>query len=208
MTRTAVVAYTRLALALACVVSLVARYQWGVGSATFRAGNFFGYLTIQSNIAFVISSVLAGVLAWRLARDPAWLNTVRAAVLACTVSSGAIYVVIVQQSAAVGLAITVPWSDVLLHFVIPPLAIAEWILSPGRGRARWITPLLAVGFTVGWGIVTLIRGAIVGWYPYFFLDPNQVSIGQLALLCGIALAFFAGVASGVVGLSRLRRKRR
>ena len=201
-------ATARFVLALSCAVALVARYLWGLGSATFRAGNFFGYLTIQSNIAFVVVSVLAAIIALRVSTDPRWLNTARAAVLACTVSSGAIYVVIVQQSAAVGLAITVPWSDVLLHFVIPPLAILEWILSPGRGRAAWRTPFIAVGFTIGWGIVTLIRGAVVGWYPYFFLDPGQVSLGQLALLCGIALVFFGGVASGVVGLSRLRRERR
>jgi hypothetical protein len=180
----------------------VARYQWGLGSATFRAGNFFGYLTIQSNMAFCAIGVVAGITALRHRRDPQWLTDVRATVLACTVSSGVIFAFLVQQSAARGFAITVSWSDQLLHFWLPAFALLEWVIAPGRGRAHWRAIPFAVGFTVLWGVFTLIRGAIVGWYPYFFLDPNQVSgLGELALLSGIALVFFAAIGAAVVSLT-------
>lgn len=209
MTRAGIVGYLRLALALGCGIALIFRYFWGLGSATFRAGNFFGYLTIESNIGFVAMSILGGVVALRSATDPGWLTTARAVVLTCTVSSGVVYALLVQQSAVRGLPISVPWSDVVLHWVLPVLAIAEWTLVRGRGRAAWRSIVIVIGFVVVWGVLTLLRGAIVGWYPYFFLDPNQVSgIPELAVYSAIALAFFAAIAAGVVGLSLVRGERR
>lgn len=198
--------YSRLVIAAVCVVSLVGRFIWGLGSATFTAGNFFAYLTIQSNISFVVVSVIAAVVALRgPANDPQWLTTLRSTVLTCTVSSGVVFAFLVQQAGVRGFRIDVPWSDQVLHFILPVFAIADWVLAPGRGRAQWRTIAFAIVFTIGWGIVTLIRGAFVGWYPYFFLDPGQVSgIGEFVLLCSIALALFATLSSGIIGLSRIR----
>jgi hypothetical protein len=56
-----------------------------------------------------------------------------------------------------------------------------------------------------WGILTLLRGAVVGWYPYFFLDPAQVAnAGEFILLAGLALVLFAVVSVSVVALTRAR----
>ncbi|MGO2762358.1 MAG: hypothetical protein ACTIAY_10185, partial [Microbacterium gubbeenense] len=42
-----------------------------------------------------------------------------------------------------------------------------------------------------------------GWYPYYFLDLRQVSgLTEFCLTCLFALAVFAGVASGLILLSR------
>lgn len=195
--------WSRLALAAFCSVALVARYLWGLGSATFTPGNFFAYLTIQSNIAWVVVTAFAGVLAVRAEQDPPWLATVRAAVLSATVSSGIVFALIIQQAGVIGLRIDVPWSDQVLHFWLPALAIIDWIVAPGRGRAMWRAVVYLIVFTIGWGIVTLIRGAFVGWYPYFFLDPDQLrNAGQFFLFSGIALVVFAGIATGIVALGR------
>ena len=57
-----------------------------------------------------------------------------------------------------------------------------------------------VGFPVVWGILTMIRGSIVGWYPYYFLDPAQIdSPLEFAALSGLALAVFAVVGVALVG---------
>ena len=198
-----VVGLARLLGAAVCAVALVARFIWGHGSATFTASNFFAYLTIQSNLAFVVVMVLAGVVALRVPRDPRWLTTARATVLSCTVSAGAVFALLSEQAGVRGLPLDVPWSDQVLHFWLPSLALIDWAISPGRGRAPWRTIVFVVGYTIGWGIVTLIRGAAVGWYPYFFLDPAQVgSVGQFLLLCGIALASFAAISAMIVWLTR------
>jgi hypothetical protein len=192
----------RLLFAVVCVVALVFRFIWGLGSATFTAGNFFAYLTMQSNIAFVVVSVVGGVVALRRARDPWWLTNLRAAVLGCTLVAGIVFAILVQQSGARSYPIEVPPSDQVLHFWLPALALVEWLVAPGRGRANWRVLAYAIGYPVVWGVITLFRGAAVGWYPYFFLDPAQVpDPAEFALYSGIALTVFALVATGVVAAS-------
>jgi hypothetical protein len=201
----AVVGAVRVLGAVVCAGALAARFVWGLGSVTFTASNFFAYLTVQSNLAFVLVTLMAGIVALRSQRDPRWLTAARATVLSCTVSAGAVFALLVEQAGARGLPIDVPWSDQVLHFWLPALALLEWVISPGRGRAAWRILLFVQAFTVVWGIITLIRGPIVGWYPYFFLDPAQVgSVGEFMLLSGIALASFATISTGVVLLTRMR----
>jgi hypothetical protein len=195
----------RLCFALLCLVSLVSRFLWGLGSATFTAGNFFAYLTMQSNIAFVIVSVIGGVIAFRTRLDPRWLTNLRALVLSCTLVAGLVFAVLVQQAAARSFPVEVPWSDHVLHFWLPALALIEWIVAPGRRRVQWRILPFVVGYPLVWGVVTLVRGASVGWYPYFFLDPRQVTDPvEFLLYSGCALGIFAAVSSGMVSVSTLR----
>ncbi len=195
----------RLVMAVLCLVALVARFIWGLGSSTFTAGNFFAYLTIQCNMVFVVVSVLAGVLALRGTDDPTWLDTLRASVLSGTLSSGVVFAFLIQQAAARGFRLDVPWSDQVLHFWLPTIALLDWVIAPGRGRALWRSVTFVLVFTLGWGGATLIRGQVVGWYPYFFLDPAQLrGPGEFFLFGGAAFALFCGVSCGIVSLSRLQ----
>jgi hypothetical protein len=195
--------YLRLTVALVCTVALVFRFIWGLGSATFTASNFFAYLTIQSNIAFVVVSVLGGIYALRQPVDPRWLTTLRASVLSCTVSAGIVFAVLIQQAGARNFRIDVPWSDQILHFWLPAFAILGWIAAPGRGPGLRRALLYVLGYLVVWGGFTLVRGSVVGWYPYFFLDPAQVNgIGEFAFFCILALTLFTLVTTSVLGVSR------
>jgi hypothetical protein len=200
-TRT-VYGYVRLAIALICLVALVARYFWALGFGAFTGVNFFGYLTIHSNIWFMAITLVAGVVALRRDVDPRWLTTLRAATLTATVTSGVVFAILMYVAHTQGTVMDVDWSDHVLHFILPPLAIAEWLATPGRGRAQWRSIFLILGYVVVWGVLTLVRGAFVDWYPYFFLDPNQS--GGIAVevgLCTVAMAFFAVIASAIIGLS-------
>jgi hypothetical protein len=193
----------RLLFAVVCLVSLVARFLWGLGSATFTAGNFFAYLTMQSNIAFVVVCVLGGLVALRSPNDPPWLTDLHAVVLSWTVVAGVVFALIVQQAGERSFRIDVPWSDQVLHFWLPALALLEWLVAPGRGRARWRILSLVLGYPVVWGVLTLIRGASVGWYPYFFLDPGQVQDPlEFVLYSTIALSTFAVIGCIMVTLTK------
>jgi hypothetical protein len=195
----------RLAAALICVVALISRFIWGLGTATFTPWNFFAYLTIQSNIAFVVVATFSGLRDLTTAEDPPWLATMRSIVLSWTVTAGLVFAVIIQQAGARGFRIDVPWSDLLLHFWLPAFALLDWVFAPGRGRGLWRALPIVLVYPVLWGAVTLVRGSFVGWYPYFFLDPAQVSgLGEFSLFCGLALAVFSIVATGVLLLSRTR----
>ncbi len=197
--------YLRLAIAITCLVALVARYFWALGFGALTAENFFGYLTIQSNMSFTVVSFIGAFFGLRRAKDPQWLTTLRGIVLTATVTSGVVFAIIMYLAYAQGTGMQVDWSDHVLHFVLPPIAITEWVLSKGRGRVQWRTIPVVLSYVALYGVFTLIRGASVHWYPYFFLDPSQVSnLGEEAGLCAVALTFFAVIASALIGLNTSR----
>ncbi|MDH6182102.1 hypothetical protein M2152_002284 [Microbacteriaceae bacterium SG_E_30_P1] len=189
------VAAARFALAIGCAVALVFRYLWGIGWV--EPLNFVAYLTIQSNIAFVLVSAVSAVFALR-----GWptkhLDRVRAGVLTCTVTAGIVFAAILQQSLARGVTVYLPPSDVVLHFVLPVIAIADWVLTP-RTRPSVRVLVFVLGYVGTWGVITLFRGAATGWYPYYFLDPGQTDgPGELILLSAIAVAVFVVVGLAVI----------
>ncbi len=195
-----VVAALRLAVSALGVVALVARFQWGLGSATFEPANFFAYVTVQSNIAFVIVTAIAAVAALRDRFDSERLAAVRAIALTCIITSGLVFALLVVQSAQRGIRVDVPWSDVILHFVLPVIALADWAVLP-RASARFRIIAFVVGYALVWGGLTILRGLVVEWYPYYFLDPRQLESGfEFATSAAIAIGAFVLVGAGVVAL--------
>lgn len=180
----------RLMSAAAIAVCLVARYLWGIAWA--GPVDFLAYLTVQSNLAFGVTAVVGGVVALRSGLDHPRLDAVRLVVLTFVVTAGLLFALIVQQSGVRGIRVDVPWSDIALHFVLPVFAIVEWVLAPRRQRVSFRVLILILGYPVVWGILTMIRGSIVGWYPYYFLDPGQISGPvEFAALSALMLAVFA-----------------
>jgi hypothetical protein len=197
----------RAALALATAVSITADYDYVLGFRAFSASNFFAYFTTLSAIASVVVTAGAALHTLRGRPRSRSLTALRSLVLTYVVVSGIVFAVIVAEARARDYPLDVPWSSAMLHFVLPALLVAEWILGPGDSVLDWrLLPLVLV-FPVLWGVVTLIRGSVVGWYPYFFLDPGQVDMpfGFLAYV-SLSLGIFVGVMALLI-LSTRRRDR-
>ncbi len=199
----------RLSAAALCLVALIHRLAWGLASHTIASQNFFAYLTNQSNVAFVVVLTIAGILALRRARDPRWLTIVLALVLTWTITAGIVFAILVWQAGLRGIRIDVPWSDQVLHFYLPACAAAAWALAPGHRIVPWRVVPSTLIYPLVWGGFTMLRGPLIGWYPYYFLDPRQVSgPAEFLVSSGIALATFAVVASALVLISRMPLPRR
>ena len=69
-----------------------------------------------------------------------------------------------------------------------------------RGIVSWRVAALTLLFPVLWGIFTLVRGPIVDFYLYPFIDVR--SLGYLRVLLNIVLVgvLFYGVAAAAVAL--------
>ena len=192
----AAIGMLRLVAAAVCVAALIGRFLYGQGFITFSVGNYFGYLTHQSNIAGVVMFAVGGLMMLRGIREPDWGSTARLLITSYLTVAGIVFALLAAQAAERDYRLDVPWSDQLLHFWIPGFALADWLLAPGRHRVSWRFSALVLGYPLIWGMVTMVRGSIVGWYPYFFLDPYQVaSIGEFALYSAAALLLFSGIAT-------------
>nr|WP_255524937.1 Pr6Pr family membrane protein [Herbiconiux sp. VKM Ac-1786] len=136
-------------------------------------------------------------------RLSAWAGGIRGIVTTYVIVSGIVFGTIVTQASSHQYRIEVPLSSQVLHFWIPGYLILDWIVGIGRPRLLWRTVPISLGFPIVWGVFTLIRGSIVGWYPYFFLDPGQVTPPEFVFYAGIALALFAGITALLAWISRL-----
>ena len=52
-------------------------------------------------------------------------------------------------------------------------------------------------FPVAWCIFTLIRGEIVGWYPYPFIDVDVLGYGKVLVNCVWIAVLYLGVAAAL-----------
>lgn len=194
----------RLSAAALCLVALIHRLAWGLASYTIASQNFFAYLTNQSNIMFVVLLAIGGVIALQRDRDPRWLTVALALVLTWTITAGLVFAVLVWQAGLRGIRIDVPWSDQVLHFWLPACTVIAWALAPGHRSVPWRVIPATLVYPLLWGAFTLVRGPLIGWYPYYFLDPRQVSgPAEFFVSSGIALATFAVVATTLVLISRM-----
>jgi hypothetical protein len=151
------------------------------GTALIR---FCSYLTIWSNVLVAWSTL---TLALGRDRDTTWWRALRLDAVVICFGGGIVHFFLLRPH----LDHLYGWSivaDRMLHLVVPILALAGWVLFGPRGRAttRDIAPFLVV--PVVWLVYTLIRGAIVDWYPYPFIDVDLHGyVAVLATCVGISV---------------------
>ena len=92
--------------------------------------------------------------------------------------------------------------DELLHSVIPVYFLAYWFLFVPRGALGWkVIPFWLV-YPLTYLVYILIRGAYSGFYPYPFVDLNEISSGAVVVNAVVLLGLFGGLSVGFVWLSR------
>mgnify|MGYP003905321687 CR=1 FL=1 len=75
--------------------------------------------------------------------------------------------------------------------MMPVVVVADWLLAPPLSRLQPRHLAAVLVFPTLYLAYTLARGALLGWYPYPFLNPAQVGgYGGVALYAaGITLGF-------------------
>jgi hypothetical protein len=84
------------------------------------------------------------------------------------------------------------FSDVLLHRIVPVVAVLGWLIYGPRGLTSPRIAGLTMLFPAGYMVFALIRGAIDRWYPYQFADVNSLGYGRVIVNAfWISVLFFA-----------------
>jgi len=162
-----------------------------------RAANSFAFFTTWSNLLVGLATLL---LAVRLDRSSTAFAVLRLSGLVAIISTGvAFHGEFAQTLHLKGWAAV--W-NVLLHTVVPVMAVVGWLIFGPRGIVSRRVAWLSVIFPVCYLAFTLIRGAIVDWYPYPFIDVTQLGYGRAALNCVPIPLFTLGLAAGATVLDR------
>jgi predicted aconitase with swiveling domain len=196
----AIAAVTALAVAAGVILQLIATSRGTSGVFATRPErilNVFCFFTVLSNL-------LLGATNCVLVRSPDRRTTVFAALRLSGVVSiavtGVVYHLALADLASLhGVAAV---ADVLLHTVTPILGVAGWLVAGPRGATTGRVVLLSLIYPVAWLVATLIRGAVVGYYPYPFLDATDHGYLRVAMNCGLVALLFLGLAAGARLLER------
>ena len=173
-------------VAAGIVGALAAQYVHGSDRPTFRAANFFSYFTVLSNLLLVVTFAALAVRP-ELDRSPRFLVLRGTAALAMIIT-GLVYAVLLAPAAA-DVDVNLKWVDVVVHTIAPILALVDWLADPPP-RRPWPIAATWLIFPLVWLPYTIIRGPIVDWYPYPFLDPDLESAGSIVVTClGITVVF-------------------
>jgi len=183
---------------------LIVQGQSGPAFAT-RTVNFFSYFTILSNLLAAIG-FSAPLAAPRSPLGAFFAHpSVRTAVTLYMCVTAATYIVVLQ---GLWKPQGLQWvADITLHYVTPALVLFDWLAFTPKGdlRLRSVLPWLA--FPLAFGIYTILRGPLTGFYPYPFLDVNELGLGQVLVNMTVMSAVFGllGLALVVIGRTLGRR---
>lgn len=154
----------------------------------FSPVNFFSYFTNLSNLFLATILIMGGLLLWQKQTPTRAQESARGASVVYIAVVGIVYGILLRD---IDLGSLQPWINTLLHYVNPIVGVVDWFVAPPQhklGKDAWrpwlIFPIAYLGYT-------LLRGALVTWYPYPFLNAANVGgYGVVALYCLAILAVF------------------
>ncbi len=196
----------RLGFALLTFSAIAYQFTRGNDNPGFSPLNFFSFFTIQSNILGAVVFVLgATVLAsrpaslrWDLARGGATMFLTTTFFVYGTLLSG------LEES----LQTPDPWVNAVLHQIFPIVVVIDMLLIPPSHRITFRQALVWTLYPLAYLAYSLLRGPVVDWYPYPFLDPDAAGgyAGVAGVSIGILIGFlmFAALIVWASGHIRLR----
>lgn len=198
MKRHIVISLIRLALAALAFTAIVVQMLDSLERGRSIA-NFFSFFTIESNILAAGILLILGVAGFIGVKRKGFEYLRGAATLYMSMT-GIIYVLLLSGN-EVALQTTLPWVNMVLHYIMPVAVVIDWLANPPASALSYKKALWWIVFPVGYLLYSFIRGPIVGWYPYPFMNPLVTPWPTIIVICIV-------IALGTLGLIRLLTVRR
>jgi hypothetical protein len=167
-------------------------------SLAYRYVEMFSFFTILSTLLVAMISTL---LAIDPHRDGRLFRVLRLDALVCIVITGVVYHLLLAATHEVSGPYVV--SNLLEHTLVPVATVVVWLLVGPRPRADARTVGLSVVLPLVWVAWTFTRGAVVGWYPYPFLDRDALGLTTALVNTGGVAVTFLVLATLAAGVERL-----
>lgn len=163
----------------AIITEIVTLLAWG----EFSPANFFSFFTILSNIFAACMLITYGIFHKQYDTSTTW-QAIRGAVTLYMLMTGVIFALLLANLPNARLT-AVPWDNIVLHYLMPIIVLLDWAIFPPKVFLKRSVLLAWIAFPIAYVGYSLLRGPIVNWYPYPFLNPEVSSYTQVALIVGI-----------------------
>lgn len=191
------VAY-RTVTALAIFAAIITQLKNSISApGTFNVVNFFSFFTIESNIIIAVVFLVSGYFVL-IERTSERLDFVRGASILFMITTGIIYFVLLRS---VDVQVTTPWVNNILHYIVPIVALLDWLVNPPLQKISFKKALLWLTFPFLYFVYSLVRGSITHWYPYPFLNADTNTYAQIAVS---SVAIAVGLVTLIGGLTLVR----
>ena len=188
MTITAIIAWAGLALQFYFILQSTIGY-----SKIKLATNYFSYFTILTNL--LIAICLTSVLVSPSSRLGNFFSkvTVQSALALYIFIVGLVYNTILRGIVTLA---GLEWiTDNILHVVVPVLFVIYWLVFVPKRILKYKDGMPWIFYPLVYLVYSMIRGSIVHWYPYPFLNADVFGYQKVVVnIVGMVAAFF------VVGL--------
>lgn len=189
----------RIAFGVLALVAVVRKYY--VDGDT--VANWLSKFTMESN-AFTALVLLGGaLLTGPLIMSATW-DRLRGATVMYMVMTFIIYGVLISGFDN-PFTTSRHWTHTVLHQLMPVVVVLDFAIRPLLHRLTWRDALGWCVYPIVFLVYSLMRGAIIDWYPYNFMNPHKVGgYGGVALYSLGITAGFLALAFAIIWLSNLR----
>lgn len=112
-----------------------------------------------------------------------WFRYLRGATVVYMIITAIVYQVLLHDSTS-----PFEWDNFVLHRIAPAFVVLWWFIWPSAKSVSSKEANWWLLFPILWMVYTLIRAAIINWYPYPFLNPEEIG-------------GFSGVATHIIGIT-------
>lgn len=175
----------RLFFALLILSAVIGQFYFKFNIPGFNIVSFFSYFTILSNIfaAFVLFILT-------IRPHIKHFEKIRGASVFYMAITGVVYAVLLSRYEGTP-GLMLPYANVVFHKLMPIVMVTDWIILPIKKMIRPQTVFMWLLFPIVFLFYSKIRGSIINWYPYPFLDPKTAGGYQGVTAYSTSILLFA-----------------
>jgi hypothetical protein len=158
----------------------------GLAGSIPRVIDNLSYFTIWSNILVAITTTM---IYRNMNRTSQRLKVLRLSSLMMITVTMLVYILILAPDAN-----PQSWNiytDLLLHYITPPVTILVWLFFGPRKWISWKIIFSSLLIPITYILYTFARGAVIGKYPYGFI--NVFELGYVGAMVGTGVVLVLGL---------------
>jgi hypothetical protein len=196
----------RLAVAALVAFSIWTQYQGMLDDPNTSTVMFWSEFGYQSNALVALGLLIGGLFHLFDIQARHWWDLVRGAMVTCAAATFVLHRFLEDRiwTSPDGIDHYEQWASDMLHIWVPLFVVVDWILDPPDAKITWRQGLVWLTYPLAYCVYSLIRGPIVDWYPYDFLDPAESGWAGVVLALAAIIVGFLAISIVVAAVGNLR----
>jgi hypothetical protein len=199
----------RLLIGFGLIGSVIWQVTDRIANGIFRPYEYFAYFSIVTAIIAGLFLITTGFGLLLNFEDTKWVEISRLSLAVALIVVGVVYHALLADVANDVRDGDYAWPvlpNEIIHTYAPILAALEYLISIKAFRIRLKAFLWVAVFPLTWLVLSIIRGSLTNWWPYWFINPNgEAGLGGMLTYIGAITVFFLVLGVGVLGLKQLLR---